>query len=547
MNSQERNIVVTCAGILLALTAGSPAVADDTELLLRPPPAAGNDTPNILFILDTSGSMNTDELTIVPYDFTQPYGGVCDSDRIYWSEVNAPPDCATTENYIDKDNFFCQAAIDQINGIGSFVGTMVQYRDGGKDGNSGGPKRWQYIAPGYNSEPVDCEGDSGIHGDGRPTFLWLKNGTNLVDWYTDDPDGELSWGSAPRNLGYATYDGNYLNWQTSPVNANISRIDIVKAVVAAVLTAIDNVNVGIMRFNQQEGGPVIQAMTDLNANRAAVLAKIDSLSAGGYTPLAETLYEAALYWRGMDAHWGELINDHTTDPAALDSSGPENYKQPPTNSCSKNYNILLTDGTPVRDDKAPGLAPTLPNYAAALGRANCDGAGQGRCLDDISEYLFNEDIDTVLDGEQFVTTHTIGFSIDLDILRTTAERSEGMYFLADDVESLAFALLDIVAEINDRNLSFAAPAVSVNAFNRTRNLNDLYLTVFSPKTKMHWPGNIKKYRVDNGQIVDANGLGAVNPATGFFDDAAQSFWTAGGPDGNEVTLGGAANKLPAPA
>ena len=547
MNTQKRHTTWTCAGILLALTAGSPAVADDTELLLRPPPAAGNDTPNILFILDTSGSMNTDELTIVPYDFTQPYGGVCDSDRIYWSEVNAPPDCATTENYIDKDNFFCQAAIDQINGIGSFVGTMVQYRDGGKDGNSGGPKRWQYIAPGYNSEPVDCEGDSGIHGDGRPTFLWLSNGTNLVDWYTDNPVNELPWGSAPRNLGYATYDGNYLNWQTSPVNANISRMEIVKAVVAAVLTVIDNVNVGIMRFNQQEGGPIIQAMTDLDANRAAVLAKIDSLSAGGYTPLAETLYEAALYWRGMDAHWGELINDHTTDPAALDSSGPENYKQPPTNSCSKNYNILLTDGNPVRDDKAPGLAPTLPNYAAALGRANCDGAGQGRCLDDISEYLFNEDIDTVLDGEQFVTTHTIGFSIDLDILRTTAERSEGIYFLADDVESLAFALLDIVAEINERNLSFAAPAVSVNAFNRTQNLNDLYLTVFSPKTKMHWPGNIKKYRVDNGQIVDANGLGAVNPATGFFDDAAQSFWTVGGPDGNSVSKGGAANKLPAPA
>ena len=44
----------------------------------------------------------------------------------------------------------------------------------------------------------------------------------------------------------------------------------------------------------------------------------------------------------------------------------------------------------------------------------------------------------------------------------------------------------------------------------------------------------------------STGLGAVNPATGFFDANAQSYWTAGGPDCNEVTLGGAANLQPAP-
>ena len=325
-------------------------------------------------------------------------------------------------------------------------------------------------------------------------------------------------------------------------------MNLVKAVVSAVMKAITGVNVGIMRFNSVEGGPVIQAMTDLDANRTSVLNTIDSLSAGGNTPLAETMYEAALYWRGMAAKYGEEIDEHDTDPGALDSTNPENYKQPPINSCSKNYNILLTDGQPTEDDGAQAFVPLLPNYATALGRTDCDGAaGDGMCLDDISEYLFKEDIDPIVDGDQVVTTHTIGFAIDLDILRTTAERSEGTYFQADDVESLALTLLDIVADINERNLSFSAPTVSVNAFNRTQNLNDLYLTVFSPKTKVHWPGNVKKYRVDNGQIVDSTGMGAVNPATGFFDDDSKSYWTVGDPDGNMVTEGGAANKLPAPA
>ncbi|NOR67497.1 MAG: PQQ-binding-like beta-propeller repeat protein, partial [Woeseiaceae bacterium] len=547
MNAQKRNIIGTCAGFLLALTTGAAAVADDTELLLATPPAAQDNKPNMLFILDTSGSMNTTEQTIAPYDYTQTYGGDCNSNNVYWTDVDVVPVCdGTNQSYIVKSSFHCQLAVNQMSGIGSFANTMVQYRGGGKTGTDTGPVRWQYLAPGYNTEPVECQADSGIHGDGRPAYLWASNGVDLADPFTNDPTSELSWGSAPANLAYIFYDGNYLNWKNSPNTVDLSRIDIVKAVVSAVLNSITGVNVGIMRFNNSDGGPVIKAMSDLDANRASVVSAIDTLSAGGWTPLAETLYESALYWRGIQAEYGEKINEHDTDPAALDSINPENYKQPKTNACSKNYNILLTDGLPTEDVDAQSLAPTLPNFSTALGRSTCDGTGDGMCLDDISEYLAKQDVDTILSGDQFVTTHTIGFTIDLDILRSTAERSGGTYFLADDVESLALTLLDIVADINERSLSFAAPTVSVNAFNRTQNLNDLYITVFSPKTKIHWPGNLKKYRVSNGEIVDALGLGAINPATGFFDDNAVSFWGSGAADGSVVTDGGAANVLPAP-
>src|SRR5690606_10412857 len=234
---------------------------------------------------------------------------------------------------------------------------------------------------------------------------------------------------------------------------------------------------------------------------------------------------------------------HPTDPAALDSTGPENYRQPQTNVCSKNFNVLLSDGMPVNDDDTPGLMNNLPGYSGAA----CDGSGAGRCLDDIAAYLASVDIDVPMDGDQFVTTHTIGFDIDLDILREAAEESGGRYFLADDVETLALALLNIISDITSRSLSFTAPSVAVNTFNRTQNLNDLYMTVFSSRTNAHWPGNLKKYRVANGQITDAQGLGAVNPATGFFYDSAKSLWTDGNPDGGTVTLGGAAHELPVPA
>jgi len=548
MNTQKRKITWICAGILFALTTGGPVVADDTELLLAVPPPNNNPKPNMLFILDTSGSMDTLENTIVPYDSTQTYLGDCDVDRVYWTDVDVLPVCTTTNRYVDDANFHCDFATNQMSGIGSYADTMVQYRDGGPDGASSGPNQWQTLASGYNSQPVECEKDSGVHGDDRGgSHPYAANGNNLADPFTNNASNEISWGSAPRNLGYTVYDGNYLNWKMTGATADIQRIDIVKAVVSAVMKSITNVNVGVQRFNDNQGGPIIQALTDVDTNRASILAAINSLTAAGATPLSEVMYEAALYWRGMDAEFGESVNEHTTDPAALDVLSPENYKQPDTNVCSKNYNIMLSDGEPNNDDDALTLTPTLPNINAALGYSACDGTGQGMCLDDITEYLSKEDIDVTLTGDQFVTTHTIGFAINLDILRTAAERSGGQYFQADDVESLATALLNIVGDINARNLSFSAPAVSVNAFNRTQNLNDLYLTVFSPKTRAHWPGNLKKYKVDNGQIVDSQGLGAVNPITGFFDDAAISFWTVAPPaDGNEVTLGGAANLLPAP-
>ncbi|MFT5501206.1 MAG: type IV pilus assembly protein PilY1, partial [Woeseiaceae bacterium] len=537
------------ASCAIAILAGAPAIADDTELLLINPDPTQNPKPNVMFILDTSGSMTTTENTIEPYDSVITYAGACRTDAIYWTDVDVLPVCDGTElNWVNKTAYHCDYAVQQMSGIGSFTNTMVQFRNGGKDGSGSGPFRWQYIALGYHTQPVECQADSGVHGDGRATFLWADNGTNLPDPWIDDYTRELSWGSAPRNLGYTFYDGNYLNWKSSPANVVMSRSNIMKEVTKKVLTSVNNLNVGLMRFNNQQGGPVMLGITDLDANRTQVLNAIDSLPANGWTPLSETLYEAALYWRGMPAHYGNLINETPTDPAALAATVPmEVYRAPTSDVCAKNFNVLLTDGQPTQDTDSETLVPALPNFSSALGRGACTFTNEGDCLDDISEYLATEDIDSSMPGTQRVITHTIGFTIDLPILRDTALASGGQYFLADDVETLTKTLLDIIANINDRSLSFSAPAVSVNTFNRTQNLNDLYLTMFGAKAKAHWPGNLKKYKITNRAITDANGLSAVDPATGFFYDTAQSHWTFGGADGNDVRLGGAAHQLPDPS
>ncbi len=190
MNALKQIITWTSAGFLLAMMAGTPAVADDTELLLVPPPPGDATKPRILFIIDTSTSMNSTESTPIPYNDAQTYAGECNADAIYWMLISGvSPDCAgSTEGFIDKDNWKCQAAELAMQGLGSFNGVLAQYRDGGSDGTGSGPKKWQFLAQGYNSEPVECEQDAGIHGDGVDTSaLWAKAGSDIDPWYTSDP------------------------------------------------------------------------------------------------------------------------------------------------------------------------------------------------------------------------------------------------------------------------------------------------------------------------------------------------------------------------
>lgn len=546
MKILNKAISGTSAGCMLALLAGAPAWADDTEILLATPNLSQRPKPNVMFILDTSGSMDSIESTAAPYDAAVTYTGSCDTNALYWTDINVVPTCdATNDRWIAKSAWQCDFAARQITGIGSFTNTLVQFRDSVVGGVVVVGDQWDTLEAGNSTDPVECISDSGVHGGGTSGEVYASSVPVSGNAWTSNSMLEIAWGSAPRNLSYTMYDGNYLNYRENPTNVSLTRNEIMIEVTNTVLDSVNNMNVGVMRFRGATGGTVLEAVQDLDTNRASIVSTISALPAAGNTPLSEALYENALYWTGSPLDYGDPA---LTDPDALvNGVTPSNYDQPTLGSCAKNYNVLITDGAPVGDDEGPAKVGNLPGWAATVDTPGCDGSGEGMCLDDISEYLGRYDTAGSVDGDQTVTTHTIGFTIDLDILEETAAASGGTYFLADDIESLTIALLRIVGEINDRTLSFAAPAVSVNTFNRTRNLNDVYLTVFGARNSTHWPGNLKKYGIDGGVIVDADGDPAVDPATGFFYDSSKSIWTVGGADGTDVELGGAARRLPSPA
>ncbi|HKL62882.1 MAG TPA: hypothetical protein VJ883_05915, partial [Woeseiaceae bacterium] len=115
-----QNVRALAAGALLSLAAGS-VIADDTELLVLNPTTLPEDRPNILFIMDSSGSMQTQELVQEDYDPDRDYSGDCDNSKLYWTtNISATPDCSVSLAQVDKDSFFCDRATAELRATGAY-------------------------------------------------------------------------------------------------------------------------------------------------------------------------------------------------------------------------------------------------------------------------------------------------------------------------------------------------------------------------------------------------------------------------------------------
>ncbi len=558
-----------CATALAALTWAS--VADEAEIFVGTGNAVSNTRPNILFIMDTSGSMTGTITTQVPFDpaVTYPTGSGannCRTDRVYFERngvTSDPPACDDNSNWVPLAAFKCKAALDAMGMAGYYVANpAAQWRS----------NKWQSINGGTSATTwVECKDDEGRHGNGvDANKLWAADGGNGP--WTSNSNQKISWTQNNSNRSYVFFSGNYVNWLRNASTITQTRLQIIQQVATNTITQLaaqGAVNMGLMRFSNNtndscdqaaaEGGMVIREIGPVETNAALMTADIAALTADGCTPLSETMFEAYRYLSGNGVRYG--INSRKFPgsggalPSILSSRQPSpnqsTYQSPFTISCERNFIVLLTDGLPTSDGSANSDIQTL------IGR-NCayptsESATEGRCLEEIAEYMHENDIRPTLADTQNVTTYTVGFALTgtdgaaaVAKLRATAAGAGGSFYEAKDTASLTTALTNIVRTILDFNTSFTAPAVSVNAFNRTQNLDQIFVTVFNPSETYAWQGNVKKYRVAaGGTIIDANSNPAVNTATGFFRTTSQSIWSVP-VDGDDVSLGGAAALLPLP-
>jgi len=352
--------------------------------------------------------------------------------------------------------------------------------------------------------------------------------------------------------------GNYLRWlYADPTNTEPcrSKMDIARDVVKDFVSTIQRVRIGLLVFNDNtEGGHIVRDINSLEesyggkTHREHLLADITALTAETWTPLAETLHEAGLYFQGAASYF----NSGTT------------YTSPIQYYCQKNYVIIMTDGMSTQDrntilntavgdrnndQKEPPGAPQDPGY----------GSNGSDFLDDVSKKHYDNDMHS-MQGKQNIVTYAIGFELDMsggddatwakDLLQRTANQSHGKFYTTSGAGGLADAFANILNEVLAKTSSFVAPIVPVSKMERTTAGDKIYLAFFKPNQSGMWSGNIKKYGVQQtnagslvvGDILDSSGSKALG-SNGEFFPSSKSFWTTSSSDGGEVETGGVGEVL----
>ncbi len=471
--------------LLFCLSIASTSLARDTDLYM----ASGEGVePNILIIFDNSGSMNDQIQT-----------------RFYDPAVTYDPSVVPIEN---RDT--------------------VYYRSSGR--------RWVLFA--NSIADVACAS--------------ARTALSTRGHYEGFTNSTCS--SSSRTLR----TGNYRNYVASGGDQYQTKLEIAKTVISDFINTINGVRVGVMVFNpavtdySSEGGwshsnshggriqSTIKSLT--SATRNQLVNDINDIVAETWTPLAETLYEAGLYYKGATSYF----------------NAGRTYVSPIEYSCQRNYIVLITDGDSTRDQSSI--------LGTAVGDKDSDGREPGGAnevhyivdgedmlgtdyLDDVAKYLYETDLRSDLTGQQNIITYTIGFTVQSqhNLLDRAATYGHGKYYYTEDAQQLADAFQNIVGDIMEKTSSFVAPIVPVSRMERTSAGDKIYLALFQPRKDRVWSGNIKKFGVvqsgvNVGQIVDMNGASALDEH-GQILATARSYWTSISMDGPDVEKGGVGEVL----
>ncbi len=590
------------SGFYTALLSGllicGPIQADDVEIYSDT--SSNGVNPNILFVIDTSGSMGG-TVNISSYDpgvsydvpVGAPAGSVeCLDDRIYVGGIGTTTPQCDTNYWFEESKFHCDAGAANldINGVGLGTGFYV---DRIARWNDTFDSWYSLHSTFYNFRSTslyyECEDDDEIHG---------KNGTNTAKRIRNGSSGP--WNSVisdniwSNKTSRTIFSGNYLNWfhyhgGATATGTIKTRLQVVVDAAKNLIDSVGDLNIGLMRFDStstvyetvddgfhgnNHGGPISHPLVDIStaANKTLLKDTLDAFTFGGSTPLVETVYEGMRYYRGENVHFG-LPQPDGTLTSHVDSRTGNVYDSPILTDCGKNYMVVFSDGAPTADFDADGfISPLINGISGDMGSCSHGAttyfAGDS-CLDELANFMFIDDHATVdegnnLPGEQNIVSYYVsGFDGADDALMAAAAAKGGTIsnYSAATPSSFASVFNTILADIQKSNAAFTSPAVSVNALNRLRHNNDLYFALFEPNSSPHWVGNIKKYKLEASglDVAPADGeddfvfIGdaqtptqvAVDPTTGLFEESALSYWflDATDPDGDETGKGGAAHRL----
>ena len=304
---------------------------------------------------------------------------------------------------------------------------------------------------------------------------------------------------------------------------NDYRINVARNAASALVTANRNLRIGLATFNPPSsrdsgpGGYIAKTISDLtsttsttttqaNTNYNALLSAISGLGAVANTPLAETYYEITRYMRGMSSYYNSGVS----------------YTSPIQYRCQKNYGVVITDGLPTYDRTFPTNDPlggtNLPNWDGNSANdgddLNGDGEGDTLYLDDIAKFAYDIDMRTTANGtdgagkswdatdfpKQYMNTYTVGFTASNDMLGDAADYGKGKYYQATDATGLTAALSSALNDIASKAGSGGGGASNSSSLSST---SVYYETFYDPTD---WRGTIKAYGLTTAGVVNTSDL-----------------------------------------
>ena len=235
-----------------------------------------------------------------------------------------------------------------------------------------------------------------------------------------------------------------------------------------------------------------------------------------------------------------------------------NYVSPITQACQANFIVLISDGQPTAMHSNTTLSTVLKAAGVPAGEANkCDDlstttfAGTtnpvtaGNCGPELLEYLATTDINPDIEDSK-VKTFTVGFSLEgpgKEYLKLLAEKGQGAFYEATQPDELNSALSDVIDSILAGSQSFSEPSIDIDPATFAHD-DRTYFSMFAPSGKSAWQGNMKGYFLDQTGLLDIYGNSAtISDDDGLrYAETAQSFWSSTA-DGEDVMVGGASESI----
>ncbi|MBZ4672606.1 MAG: hypothetical protein JG762_836 [Deferribacteraceae bacterium] len=309
-------------------------ISATTQYDATPPFITKGVKPNLLLILDNSGSMN--EFAYKSDTVSRSYNSDCSNSS---SSYVGYQDNETYAGYFEPDIRYSYNSDGKYfykndNGewSGNFLNWLTTRRiDAVKKVLTGG----KYIKDNGNTLLLGTDLDRDqrkILENDATSVTNLDNNSAYFYFYNDNDNGSIFFEMRPaiKKDGCWIIEGTPSTFRFAiKVNSDPSGL---------IQKTYKKVRYGLMNFNTDEGGYIVNYFGD---NITNIIENINNLTPKTWTPLAETLFEASKYLRAQSSKFNSNVNYSSSDPIDY--------------PCRRNYIIVLTDGESTQDKNVPAI------------------------------------------------------------------------------------------------------------------------------------------------------------------------------------------------